>query len=121
VVESLTESGKQVDYLIGHSKGAVSIMLHSALFGTVPNLIAIAPRFNWKNETNQNYSNLVQQIEQSGQGYTEILDGAKAHRITAEMVEERCSLDMEVWARQVQSSVYNIYGEVDEVCLSSVN
>ena len=67
VVEMAQVKGFNVKYILGHSKGATVAIMYDAKHHDVPNIIALAPKYDWRTEQNPLILKLLPQIEETGE------------------------------------------------------
>jgi alpha/beta superfamily hydrolase len=90
---SLAAAGRNVTLLIGHSKAASSVVIHSSKYGTIPHIVSIAGKFTQDTEENPHILRLLPQVEAEGSAVFEA-PGMASFTITAPMIADRRALDM---------------------------
>ena len=104
--------GYRVVAIIGHSKAAQVVLVYSALYGDVPIVVSLAPRFDMTGEN----SILIPYLDEIDQkGFAMVTHHKKEYRVTREMVAERRAVNMESYAQRVQNWVLLLHCEDDEV------
>ena len=111
-VEFCRREGYRVVAIVGHSKGAQVVLIYSAIYGDVPIIVSLAPRFDMK-VLNGLLVPHLEAIERDG--FAMVTYHKKEFRITTEMVQERAGVDMAGYARRARNWVMLIHCEEDEV------
>ena len=105
--------GFEVVALIGHSKGANEVLIYSALYKDVPNIISLAARI----DTTTLSATILQSydiIQAKGEGF--VYWGGKEFRVTLEEIKEKVELDMKIYFRGITTSnVMIIHGDADQI------
>ena len=82
--------------------------MYAAKHHDVPNIIGLAPRYDWRIEQNQGILDLLPQIQETGS--VEYSTKTHTYTITQEMIADRTRLVLDTTCEQVQSDVYLVYG-----------
>ena len=105
--------GFEVVALIGHSKGANEVLIYSALYKDVPNIISLAARI----DTTTLSATILQSydiIQAKGEGF--VYWGGKEFRVTLDEIKEKVELDMKIYLREITTSnVMIIHGDADQI------
>ncbi|KAI5072383.1 hypothetical protein GOP47_0012993 [Adiantum capillus-veneris] len=109
--------GRQVDTLVGHSKGGNAVLLYASKYKDVGTLVNISGRFHLKDGIKKRLGeNYLQVIE--SRGFLDVTDkfGKVEYRVTKESLKERLNTDMEaaLGCIPINCRVLTVHGSRDE-------
>ncbi|CAG9310759.1 unnamed protein product [Blepharisma stoltei] len=110
-VKFVVSQGYEVEGIIGHSKASSGVIIYSALYGEVKNIIVLAPRFLACNIPDF-IADSIEEVHKNG--YILHTAFGKTWRITEEMIQEMMGLDLRFYCQRVQGNIYIIHGEADD-------
>ena len=111
-VNFLRTKNYHVKAVIGHSKAADVVIIYSAIFSEVPNIIALAPRFNMQTLPEVN-SAFYEKVFAEGQAEMNTASGTKI--VTAEQIRERQSVNMQSYSERARGNIYLVHGTLDTI------
>ncbi|CAG9328992.1 unnamed protein product [Blepharisma stoltei] len=112
-VNFLNSKGYEVEGIIGHSKAAQGVIIYSAIYGQVKNIIVLSARFHMNvlpfflHETTE-IARREKEIIHTGVG--------SRWKFTWDMVEETINTDMKFYCERAQGDFYIFHGNEDEMC-----
>ena len=109
----LKAQGFQVKGVIAHSKAANVAIIHNAAFGTIPNVIAVAPRY-FMGEFPALFLPKYRKIARKGKAKVQTAKGKET--VTMDMLKERMSVDMKCYCQKCSGNLFIVHGREDDNC-----
>lgn len=117
-IKSVVDYFRKLHYdifcLIGHSKGAVAVLLHQSTYNSAKFIIEISGLVNQEFETTKKYSDdQIKEINENG--FTEIKYNNKTFKISKKYFDDRLSYgDIRDYVKKIKVPVLVIHGTNDE-------
>ena len=118
VILYFSRQKRQVDAIVGHSKGGNVVLLYASVYHDVSTVINISGRFNLKRGIEERLGkDFMQRIRKDG--FVDVTDkkGRLMYRVTKDSLEDRLSTDMHAACLSVDQNcrVLTVHGSEDEI------
>ncbi|KAL3692633.1 hypothetical protein R1sor_006284 [Riccia sorocarpa] len=116
VVEYWRGQGREINAIVGHSKGGSVVILYASKYGDVKTVVSVSSRFDltvgYRERFGEGGMRKLEQI-----GYLDVKDRIGTYRVTLKSLQDRLSTDMGGAAESISQDcrVLIVHGTADEV------